>query len=439
MASPDRAGLEPAAAAGAAPRCMVFPDGDDWIVFGPRSLVALRVNARAAARFRDLPDPGSVRPARSHPDLDDFVPSCVTIACTNRCEQRCVYCYGTPAHRNPAVIDLEFCAAGLDLAAQRAVARGERLRIIFHGVGEPTFAWRRFTECVDAARDAAQRHGVTAHLDLCTGGQVSAGRAGWIASRFDSVQVSIDGPADIQNRQRPRADGRDSLAGPLRLARTAAAVGRRVCVKATVTAATVGRMVELVEFVAREIGQVRLDLGMMFDPPWVSPERATTPPWRAFVAGFSAALDRGTELGVAVRHPSINWDTLGGERGARLAPHFCLAPPNVVTSFFDVPREGDATPEFGAYGRYDRAAGAIVFDHAKRRRLEEEESHEVCRKCACGAACLGAGGVKGRMPRETPVLGPVCQARLGVLRELLRRAVPPRPGAPTDGRKELRA
>ena len=200
---------------------------------------------------------------------------------------------------------------------------------------------------------ATRRHGVTAHLDLCTGGQVTAKRAEWIAAHFDSVQVSIDGPADVHNRQRPRADGRDSLAGPLRLARAVKAAGKRLCVKAIVTAATVGRMAEIVDFVAREIGRARLDLGMMFAPPWVRPDAAAPPEWREFVAGFGKALDRGAELGVRVQHPSISWETLAAVQGPRAARHFCLAPPNVVTSFFDVPEEGSAAPQLGAYGWYD--------------------------------------------------------------------------------------
>ena len=425
MGSPEPLGSPAAGVAGPAPRCLVFADGDDWIVFGPRSLLALRVNAAAAQRFRDLPDPGPPRPApRPEPGDGWLPPSCVTIACGNRCAQRCVYCYGAPVHDSRAVIEPQFVAAALALAARAAAVRAEPLRVIFHGVGEPTQAWRRFAECVELAHAVPRRHGVAARLDLCTGGQLSPARAAWVAERFDGVQVSIDGPADVQNRQRPRRDGRDALSAPLRLARAASAAGRRVCVKATVTAATVERMVEIVELVAREVGPVRLDLGMAFTPRWVRPEEAASPPWPAFVAGFAAALDRGAALGVRVAHPSVSWDTLAGEHGGAAAPHFCLAPPDIVTAFFDVPREGAAPPGLGAYGRWDRARGTIVFDHEKRRRLEAEQAPAVCLECACAAACLGPGGVKGRMPDESAPLGAVCQARLGVLRELLRRAVP---------------
>lgn len=407
------------------PRPLVFADGDEWIVFAPVARLALRTNAAAAARFRGLAEEAPID-LRADDDPPVFAPTRVTISPTNACGQRCVYCYGTPAHRNAAGIDPAFCRAALDLVAANAAAAREPLRAIFHGVGEPTAAWRRFAECVELVEDAARRHAVARRLDVCTGGQVAPSQAAWMASRFDGVQVSIDGPADVQNRQRPRADGADSLAAPLALARAVLAAGRRVCVKATVTAATVGRLEEIVEFVRAALGPVRLDLGMMFGPPWVDPAAAAPPDWRAFVTAFARALDRGRELGVDVQHPCVSWATLAAEAAPQVASHFCLAPPDVVTSFYDVPREGSATPSLGAYGRYDRDRDAIVFDHDKRRRLEAEQARGACIECACRAACLGQGGVKGRIPESIAVLGPVCQARLGVLKELLRRAVPRR-------------
>jgi len=406
------------------PTTLVFPDGDDWIVFAPVSRLALRTNAAAADRFRSLVE--TVPGAETDAGAARFAPTQVTISPTNACAQRCVYCYGTPAHANAARLDPAFCRAALEIVADHAAAQDAPLRAIFHGVGEPTAAWSTFVECVELVDEVARRRAVARRLDLCTGGQVSAARAAWIASRFDSVQVSIDGPADVQNRQRPRADGADALAAPLALARAVLAAGRRVCVKTTVTAATVGRLDEIVEFIATAVGPVRLDLGMMFGPPWVDSAAAAPPDWREFVAAFARAIDRGRALGVDVQHPCVSWGTLAADPPVYTAPHFCLAPPDVVTAFYDIPREGSATPRLGAYGRFDRARGVIVFDHAKRERLEQDQAEQACLECACRAACLGQGGVKGRIPEEIAVLGPVCQARLGVLKELLRRALPRR-------------
>lgn len=405
-----------------APECLVFPDGAEWIVFAPASRLVLRTDARAAARFRNLPDgsPPAELPERT------FAPTQISITVTNACAQCCVYCYGSPAHHNHAVLDLDFCRCGADLVAGHAAAADRPLSAVFHGVGEPTFDWPCFSGCVAAVEAAAARAGVPAHLDLCTGGQVEPWQAAHIASHFSRVQVSIDGPADIQNRQRPRRDGRDALVRPLALARTVRAAGKRVAVKATVTSASVERLDELVELVASELGPVRLDLGMMFAPPWVHAAEAAAPEWTDFVAGFGRALDRGAALGVEVGHPTISWQTLAAPPELPVATHFCLAPPDIVTAFFDIPREGAAPPRLGAYGRFDRARGEIVLDDARRRELERSQALPECMACGCRAACLGQGGVKGRMPSDVRPLGPVCQARLGVLKELLRRAVPQR-------------
>ncbi|HUJ10664.1 MAG TPA: radical SAM protein [Verrucomicrobiae bacterium] len=414
-----------------APKCLVFPDGDDWIVYAPVSHLVLRSNEAGAQRFRGFVDVGSnlgEPSAPPEPSRDElgFPPTNVTIMTSNMCGQRCVYCYGTPAHANRSVLNQEFCRVALELMATRAREARQPVRAFFHGVGEPTFAWTCFQECVGIVRETGDRSGVPTFLRLCSGGQISDQQAEWIAEHFDEVNVSLDGPRDIQNRQRPRQDGRDSFDGPLRLARAVVKRGKKLCMKTTVTELTVHRTGEIVEFVAREIGRVRLDLCMMFQTPWVDTDAAQPPLWQQYVAEFGKALDLGARLGVKVRHPTISFESLCSGYSFNVATHFCLAPPNIVTSFFDVPEEGAGTPSAGAYGWYDAATRTLHFDHDKRRRLEEQQALSECRCCACGPACLGAAGVKGRVPREVTVLGPVCQARIGVLKELLRRVVPKR-------------
>ena len=406
----------------------VFPDGDDWIVFLPDDHLLLRTNAAAAARFAAL-DAADVRrrPTPSSPRRLEFAPTRVTVSPVHGCAQRCVYCYGTPAHRNGARLDPNFARAGIGLAAGHAAAQGRRLDVHFHGVGEPTLAWDAFVACVDAAEDAASEHGVEARLDLCTGGQVDADRARFISERFDTVAVSIDGPAEIQNAQRPRADGADSLARPLALAREHAGRRKTVTVKATVTRDSVDRMIDLVDFVASEIGLVHLDLGMMFAPPWVDPGRSAAPSWRDFVSGFAAALDRGAEVGVCVEHPSIRRDMLLADDRLHDV-HLCLAPPDLVTAYYDVPREGRDGPCGGVFGRWDRASGRLILDRERLQELVHDPGDPRCEACPCRSACFGPGGVKGRMPENRQLTESVCHARVGVLREILRRSAPARTG-----------
>lgn len=408
-------------------KCFVFPDRDDWIVFAPVSRLVMRTNAQAASQFRDFMDSGSnlewgestgtVAAATTFPPRD------VTVVCTNLCAQECVYCYGTPAHGNRSLLDPGFCRAALELAAGAAAAADRSLRVFFHGVGEPTLVWPLFTECIGIARAMQRQFGVRVFMRLCTGGQVTGSQAEWIADQVDEVHVSLDGPSDIQNQQRPRRDNRDSFDGPLNLARAVVRKRKQLRVKATVTNASVYRLTEIVDFVARDIGRVGLDFGMMFAPPWVDGSAAAQPPWETYVSEFGKALVHGARLGMRVQHPTISYETLCGMNRSRVVNHFCVAPPNIVTAFFDVPIEGAADPQLGAYGWYDAHTGVIRFDHEKRQRLEREEPMQACQDCPCASACHGVAGVKGRFPCEVDAESAICRARVGVLKELLRRAV----------------
>src|ERR1035437_6098718 len=242
------------------PNCLVFPDRQDWIVFAPLSGLVMRTNATVAERFRTFVDtgerPGESAPLRIVPESQEFAPSHVTISCTNQCSNGCVYCYGAPAHRNASRLDVEFCRAALQVVGQKATQHHQAVHVSFHGVGEPTLDWPLFTKCVGIVRNTQEQFGIQVYVTLCTGGQVSDAKALWIAQQFDEVHISLDGPSDIQNAQRPRADGRDSLEGPLRLARAVREAGKRMGVNATVTSLSLSRMVEIVEFFAEEIGPI---------------------------------------------------------------------------------------------------------------------------------------------------------------------------------------
>jgi MoaA/NifB/PqqE/SkfB family radical SAM enzyme len=233
----------------------------------------------------------------------------------------------------------------------------------------------------------------------------------------------LDGPRDIQNRQRPRRDGCDSFDGPVRLARAVLARHKKLIIKTTVTRFSVDRISEVVQFVAREIGAAHLQLSMMFFASQVEDPTFGPPPWEDYVREFGKALDLGARLGVKVSHPQVAYESLCCSNSGRLTAPFCLVPPRTVTAFFDVP-EGVDAGSLGTYGHYDPEERTICFDHERRRQIGQAEPWDACQSCPCCAACIGTGGVRGRIPMAAPLVGPECQARLGVLKELVRRSVP---------------
>jgi sulfatase maturation enzyme AslB (radical SAM superfamily) len=399
--------------------CHIFPDGNEWIVFAPASRIVMRTNEAAARRFRHMVDRPRESDGPGRP-VEAFTPTQVTLALGSRCSQCCAYCYGMPAHENAERLSADFARRGIELVATNAAAVRRPLDVIFHGVGEPTLEWALLTKCVGWANEAAGRAGTSARIALCTGGQLGDDRAKWVVENIDRVMVSIDGPGDIHNRQRPLCSGGDSLRLPLALARRVVAADGNLTVMATITADSVGRMVEIVEFVASEIGKVHLDMGIVFTPRWVDRERVRAPAASEFLQGFAAALVRGRELGVSVGNPNVSIELLLRDP-EQSDIHVCLAPPDVMTAYYDVPLEGANSPTAGAFGRWDPAASEIWIDDELRRRLVREEGgDERCAVCPCRSACLAPSGVRGRMPDDDELRNRECKVRVGVLEELLR-------------------
>ena len=183
-------------------------------------------------------------------------------------------------------------------------------------------------------------------------------------------------------------------------------------------------MTEIVEFVGHEIGPAELEFEMMFDLPWISPACARRPDVQEFVEQFGYALDAGFQLKVSVRHQVVHLSKLARDPHATTQDYLCLAPPNIITAFHDMPQELDLNPQLGAYGWYDKATNQIHFDHEKRRQLYQVQEMIKCRECPCRLMCCGYGAVKSRLMSDPAALEPICEMRIGILQQLLRRAVP---------------
>lgn len=398
---------------------LIFPDGDDWLIFSPADAMLIRGNEACAHQYWKKNE-AARREDEVLESSGPFEPVRMTVSAAHVCRNRCVYCYGQPSHGLPETLNLDFCAAAADFIAGNAAKCNEKFQVFFHGVGEPLHAWQVFRACVDRCEQAASDHGVELHKYVCTSGQVTEAKRAWVADNFDVVDVSFDGLPELQRLQRPRADGADPVEAPLDLARKALVCKKKVNIKVTVTTRNVDRMAEIVDYCADALPGAKLQFGMVFAMPWTDEVNVNAD---VFVARFIEALQAGRERGMAVGHPEVNLSMLLRPRPDMLEDHVCLAAPDKVIAFYDVPGEPGRLPRLGAYGYYDVSKGVIVWDHEERLRLQCEQTIPQCRACPLRFSCFGAAGVKGRMASQQKEMDNHCAARIGVLRELLRGLV----------------
>lgn len=200
-----------------------------------------------AARLRA---PASPRPQTRTGPLNK--PLFLGIIPTRGCNMGCRYCdFGAP-DQPETKMDLNLARAAanayLKLLHENEQTRGE---IHFFG-GEPFFAPEVVHFVVEYALVRAAELGLVVHFEATTNGLYGRTHCQWIADRFDTIVLSLDGPADIQNWQRPGRNGRSTFDIVARNARILSAGSVELVIRVCVTAETARRMPEIAHWISQE-------------------------------------------------------------------------------------------------------------------------------------------------------------------------------------------
>lgn len=173
---------------------------------------------------------------------------------TNDCNLGCKYCFSSAEPKKFGAIPWEIAKAAIDVGIRNAVLNRMRtgtgkLVVRFFGGGEPTEYWGSFSKIVEYARERAQATNVGILVATITNGQVDAEHFAWFEENMDEVTISMDGPSDIQNSQRPTFAGEKSFDKSWQFVTKMDELGVTIkAIRVTVTAQTVHRMPEIAEF-----------------------------------------------------------------------------------------------------------------------------------------------------------------------------------------------
>jgi uncharacterized protein len=335
---------------------------------------------------------GGVSPSPPTAPADSgFCPHEVTLFPTSRCNLRCRYCYAEAGWKT---VDMpwEVARAAIDLVSANAGLLGSRkFSVSFHGGGEPTLAWDRLVQCVEYAEHRAEALGLDAEFFAATNGLLTSAQRAFVAAHFTSLNVSLDGPPDIQDYHRPTADGRGSYADIRETLKDLDARGFHYGVRTTVTAVTVGRMPEIVEHLTTEFRPAYLHM----EPVWVCgrclKSGDQSPSDEAFVAGFLAAVAQARQSGLDVHYSGARVDVLTSKFCGAPGDGFSVLPEGIATSCYEVTDVSDPRAGIFHFGRFDPATETYVFDQDRVAALRglSVEHLAFCADCFCKWHCAG--------------------------------------------------
>ena len=391
----------------------VIPEGENFIIYAPLKKLAFLVNRQALEVITDLkegrPIAGGEKPAEivrfltqhklleessetiEQPALNGFAPTRVTLFPTSDCNLRCVYCYASGGER-PRYMQWEVAQAALDCVMTAAGrSAGKRFVLGFHGGGEPTLGWDILQRAVRYARRQAQERGLSCAVTTALNAVLSPAKRRWIIEHVNSATISLDGPKDIQDSQRPLAGGRGSFAAVMRSLKEFDAAGFDYGIRATITSASVARMSELVDFFADTVKTTRIQFEPLFACGRCSKTNWSEPDPELFLREFVKAQRRAKQRGFELRFSGARPESLTDRFCEASSGNFCVTPEGWVTSCFEVSDPGDPRSAEFFFGRYDPPRGSFVFDLEKLNRLRTRTVQHMpaCAGCFCKWHCAG--------------------------------------------------
>lgn len=322
-----------------------------------------------------------------------FSPTDVALFPTHDCSLRCVYCYaGAGVHH--VTMSKDVAEAAVEFVMRNSTRSGIRkTHVAFHGGGEPFYgrAWHLMRHVVQHATGLGKQLGVDVSFYASTNGVLSRRQLDWIVASNLRLQLSFDGPPDIQNANRPTASGKGSFEPAMRTMEFLEKAEHPYSIRATITDRSVNRLCELVDFFGSVSSVTDLHFEALHECGRCSDTGAKPPPPSDFVEKMIEAQAYALTVGRTVWFSQFRLESRDVYCGA-LAPMFCVTPEGMVSSCYEVSSQSDPRSETFFYGRYDEAAAdKFVFDEVRIKRLKGRTADRIagCETCFARQSCAG--------------------------------------------------
>ncbi len=318
----------------------------------------------ALAREAEVLRKAAVRAPRDYALLAErpYQPECLTLYLSERCPLGCVYCFAGAGQSGGPVLTLESVMPAARAVAAVCARKGLPFTLAVHGGGEPACHVDLISEILVFVADLAQSQGLSVFRYIATNGVHPPETLQWLADSFDLVGLSVDGPPDIQDSQRPLANGGGTSALVERAAATLRDAGVPVRVRSTITPASMARQSEI----ARYLCEIIQPESIVFEPVYRGGRAGDRDPFTAsqaplFLSAFLDASAVAAGYGIPLSLTGTREDEIHSAYCNLFRDVITLTPDGGLTACFK--SVGGAEGDHVAIG--STAGGTLQFDPVK--------------------------------------------------------------------------
>jgi len=329
--------------------------------------------------------------ARSGPLTDPFFLGLIP---TRGCNLACRYCnFDAPKQsspRMPAALAREAVDAYIQLLMS---ARKQTLEVQFFG-GEPFYAWDTVFFTVEYARLRAAELGLKTRFEVITNGVFSAERCRWVADHFDTVVLSLDGPPELHESQRPAVDRKPYTHIVLENTRILSDGPCELSLRACITRRSQERMVEIAEYFASTLAPVSVCFEMLVPSPASESAGLHPPDPYAFTLGYMSASRALSGCGIETVISTVNLNACQGSFCPVGKDALIISPDGAVDACYLLEEDWQKNGLDLHLGQLKESAFDFAPGAVQRARDLTARFKSACRDCLCQTHCAGGCHVR---------------------------------------------
>jgi uncharacterized protein len=306
------------------------------------------------------------------------------IALSNGCNLACVYCHADAGELTSSIDDA-MAKSAIEFVVRKCAEERKGFLLVIIGAGEPTFTWNKLVRVVENAKLACAQECVKFQAIMSTNGVLGDTKRGYITQNFSQISLSLDGPADIQDENRPTRGKDGSFSAAFASAKYFHTHNVPFGIRSTVSASQAARLPEIYKFfkdhfpethvafepvipMGRGFGAANLEDGM----------------WE-FVEGFAEII----------RHHGREGFSYSGVTFGRVTNQFCGP---ISGAQFNLATDGtlQACSRIGSssdfvYGKFQPTTGGFEIDECRRTAIAciSVDDYEDCQRCFAKFNCAG--------------------------------------------------
>ncbi len=316
----------------------------------------------------------------------EYLPTNIVFSVTSDCNLRCIYCYAR-AGLDSYVMTPGLAKAAIDVVIQNAKNKGEKkIHIGFLGGGETMLEYdlvKFIVEYVKTHWDNEISYSMVTNATL-----LDKEKSDYLASNDFKMTVSLDGPKEVHDNQRPMISGRGSYDACIRGIRNLKRSGcKNVGIRSTITKNNIHLLKDMLD-IAKD-----LNVGLKVEPitPTGKGEGSSDViSANEFIHEYQEAKEYAKKLGVVLKstydndfNPRSNYCSGNGRS-------FCVLPQGEITSCSRVTRKDDLLAEQYIIGQLTESS--LKIDQEKVSFLQALSPSNFVQCVDCFAKWYCAGG-----------------------------------------------